>query len=182
MTAHSRSLIPEHSKRSTSNRREARHEPIRLGQACRDPHSGTGGTRRRESHGSENCFQTPNRSTRTPFPLAQRASNDFPMRSNDEVSPRLSAKTRLFLFGNTVSMFGTGMVLPWMIIYFHEARGLALPVVGLLMAAGAATGLVVGLACGALMDRVGARPVLSMILLGQVVDAVSLAWAHDTLT
>jgi MFS family permease len=104
------------------------------------------------------------------------------MRSNDEVSPRLSAKTRLFLFGNTVSMFGTGMVLPWMIIYFHEARGIALPVVGMLMAAGAATGLVVGLACGAFMDRVGARPVLSMILLGQVVDAVALAWAHDTLT
>ena len=98
------------------------------------------------------------------------------------MNPRLSAKTRLFLTGNTVSMFGTGMVLPWMIIYFHEARGLALPVVGVLMAAGAATGLVVGLACGAWMDKVGARPVLSMILLGQVVDAVALAWAHDTLT
>jgi MFS family permease len=98
------------------------------------------------------------------------------------VNTRLSAKTRLFLSGNTVSMFGTGMVLPWMIIYFHEARGIALPVVGVLMAAGAATGLVVGLACGALMDRLGARPVLSMILLGQVVDAMALAWAHDTLT
>jgi MFS family permease len=79
-------------------------------------------------------------------------------------------------------MFGTGMVLPWMIIYFHETRGIALPVVGVLMAAGAATGLVVGMACGAWMDKVGARPVLSMILLGQVVDAVALAWAHDTLT
>jgi MFS family permease len=98
------------------------------------------------------------------------------------VSPRLSGKTRLFLTGNTLSMFGTGMVLPWMIIYFHETRGIALPVVGVLMAAGAATGLVVGLACGALMDRVGARPVLSMILLGQFVDAAALAWAHDTLT
>ena len=98
------------------------------------------------------------------------------------MNTRLSAKTRLFLSGNTVSMFGTGMVLPWMIIYFHEARGIALPVVGVLMAAGAATGLVVGLACGALMDRLGARPVLSMILLGQVVDAMALAWAHDTLT
>ena len=98
------------------------------------------------------------------------------------MSPRLSGKTRLFLTGNTLSMFGTGMVLPWMIIYFHETRGIALPVVGVLMAAGAATGLVVGLACGALMDRVGARPVLSMILLGQVVDAAALAWAHDTFT
>ncbi|MFZ0665919.1 MAG: MFS transporter, partial [Acidimicrobiales bacterium] len=98
------------------------------------------------------------------------------------MKPRLSGKTRLFLAGNTLSMFGTGLVLPWMVIYFHEARGIALPEVGALMAAGAAAGLMVGLAGGALMDRVGARPVLGMILLGQVVDAVALAGAHSTLT
>jgi MFS family permease len=79
-------------------------------------------------------------------------------------------------------MLGTGLVLPFMIIYLHEARGIALPVVGALLAAGAATGLLVVLACGALMDRVGARPVLGMILLGQVVAEVGLAWAHNTLT
>ncbi len=32
------------------------------------------------------------------------------------------------------------------------------------------------------MDRVGARLVLGMILLGQVVAEVALAWAHNTLT
>ena len=95
--------------------------------------------------------------------------------------PRLSGKTRLFLAGNTLSMLGTGLVLPFMIIYLHEARGIALPVVGALLAAGAATGLIVVLVCGALMDRVGARLVLAMILLGQVVAAVALAWAHNTL-
>ncbi len=54
--------------------------------------------------------------------------------------------------------------------------------VGAMLAAGAATGLIVVLVCGALMDWVGARLVLGMILLGQVVAAVALAWAHNTLT
>src|SRR5271156_5030890 len=97
-------------------------------------------------------------------------------------SPRLSGKTRLFLVGNFLSMLGTGMVLPFMIIYLHQARGIALPVVGGMLAAGAATGLIVVMVCGALMDRVGARLVLCMILLGQVVAEVALAWAHNTLT
>ncbi len=97
-------------------------------------------------------------------------------------NPRLSGKTRLFLAGNFLSMLGTGLVLPFMIIYLHEARGIALPVVGALLAAGAAIGVIVAIGCGALMDRVGARPVLGMILLGQVVAEVGLAWAHNALT
>ena len=40
----------------------------------------------------------------------------MPKQSNDEMSPRLSGETRLFLAGNTLSMFGTGLVLPFMII------------------------------------------------------------------
>jgi MFS family permease len=98
------------------------------------------------------------------------------------MSPRLSGKTRLFLAGNFLSMLGTGLVLPFMIIYLHEARGIALPVVGGMLAAGAATGVVVVLVCGVLLDRVGARLVLGMILLGQVVAEVGLAWAHNTTT
>jgi len=98
------------------------------------------------------------------------------------MSPRLSNQTRLFLAGNFLSMLGTGLVLPFMIIYLHQARGIALPVVGALLATGAATGVIVALVCGALLDRVGARLVLGMILLGQVVAEVGLAWAHNTLT
>src|SRR5271170_1132866 len=102
--------------------------------------------------------------------------------SHYEASHRLSGKTRLFLAGNFLSMLGTGLVLPFMIIYLHQARGIALPTVGVLLAAGAATGLVAVVVCGALLDRVGARSVLGMILLGQVVAEVGLAWAHNTLT
>src|SRR5258708_21826265 len=64
--------------------------------------------------------------------------------SNSEISPRLSGKTRLFLAGNFLSMLGTGLVLPWMIIYLHEVRGIPLPAVGAMLAAAAATGLVAG--------------------------------------
>ena len=106
----------------------------------------------------------------------------MPKQSNGEMSPRLSGKTRLFLAGNFLSMLGTGLVLPFLIIYLHEARGIALPLVGGMLAAAAATGLVAVIICGALMDRVGARFVLGMILLGQVVAEVALAWAHNTLT
>jgi MFS family permease len=98
------------------------------------------------------------------------------------MSSRLSGQTRLFLAGNFLSMLGTGLVLPFMIIYLHQARGIALAVVGALLAAGAAVGVIVAIVCGALMDRVGARPVLGTILLGQVVAEVGLAWAHNTLT
>ncbi len=104
------------------------------------------------------------------------------MRSNDEMNSRLSGKTRLFLAGNFLSMIGTGLVLPFMIIYLHQARGIALPVVGGMLAVGAATGVMVVIGCGALMDRVGARLVLGGILLGQVVAEVGLAWAHNSPT
>jgi MFS family permease len=79
-------------------------------------------------------------------------------------------------------MLGTGLVLPFMIIYLHQARGIALPVVGAMLAAGAAIGVISVLVCGALLDRVGARLVLGLILFGQFVAEVGLAWAHDATT
>jgi hypothetical protein len=45
--------------------------------------------------------------------------------------------TRLFLAGNAVSMAGTGLVIAFTLIYLHQVRGLALPVVGALLAASA---------------------------------------------
>src|SRR5258706_400599 len=53
----------------------------------------------------------------------------------------MPAATLLFLAGNAVAMTGNGLVLAFTLIYLHQARGIALPVVGLLLAAGAAAGL-----------------------------------------
>src|SRR5512140_3335951 len=47
---------------------------------------------------------------------------------------RLPRSTRLFLAGNTVSMVGNGLVIPYLLIYLHQVRGIDLPVVGALLA------------------------------------------------
>jgi MFS family permease len=91
---------------------------------------------------------------------------------------RLPRSTRIFLAGNTVSMVGTGLLLPFLLIYLHQVRGLVLPVVGALLA-GAAVGVVAVLISGPLLDRVGVRRVLVAIVLGQACAEVLLAWAHS---
>ena len=92
---------------------------------------------------------------------------------------RIPRASRLFLAGNTLSMTGTGLVIAFTLIYLHQVRGLALPVVGALLAASAAVGLIVVPVAGVLLDRVGARWVLTAILVGQAVAQVLLARAHD---
>jgi MFS family permease len=95
---------------------------------------------------------------------------------------RMPRPTRLFLAGNTVAMAGTGLVIGFTLIYLHQVRGLALPVVGGLFAASAAAGLLVVPILGVLLDRLGARQVLIGILLGQAAADVLLAWAHNVAT
>ena len=95
---------------------------------------------------------------------------------------RLPRTTRLFLAGNTVSMVGTGLVLPFLLIYLHQVRGIALPVVGALLAGAAVAGLIVVPIAGALTDRLGARPVLVAIMLGQAIADVLFALAHNVET
>ena len=95
---------------------------------------------------------------------------------------RLPRTTRLFLAGNTVSMVGTGLVLPFLLIYLHQVRGIALPVVGALLAGAAVAGLIVVPISGALIDRLGARRVLVAVMLGQAIADVLFALAHNVET
>jgi MFS family permease len=94
----------------------------------------------------------------------------------------LPRTTRLFLAGNTVSMVGTGLVLPYILIYLHQVRGIALPLVGALLAGAAVAGLVVVPISGALIDHLGARRVLVAMMLAQAVADLGLAWAHNVPT
>jgi MFS family permease len=94
----------------------------------------------------------------------------------------MPSATRWFLAGNTVSMTGNGLVIAFTLIYLHQVRGIALPIVGALLAASAAVGLIVVPFAGILLDRLGARRVLTGIILGQAAGQVLLAWAHNTAT
>lgn len=95
---------------------------------------------------------------------------------------RLPRATRLLIAGNAVSALGTGLVLPLTLVYLHQVRGISLPVVGALLAMSAAVGLIAVPLSGVLVDRVGARRVLIVVLAGQALAEAGLAWADNVPT
>lgn len=89
---------------------------------------------------------------------------------------------RLLIAGNSVSSVGTGLVLPLTLIYLHQVRGIALPVVGALLTVSGAAGLVTVPLAGVLLDRFGPRRVLLVVLAGQALGEAGLAWSHSVAT
>ncbi|MBM3669528.1 MAG: MFS transporter [Actinobacteria bacterium] len=85
--------------------------------------------------------------------------------------------TRRILVGNLVSAVGSGITLPFFIIYLGQVRGLGTPTAGLLLAYVAVVTLVCTPIVGTLVDRFGPRPVL---MTGLVVTAAGVA-SLDTL-
>jgi MFS family permease len=79
-------------------------------------------------------------------------------------------------------MVGNGLTLPFLLIYLHQVRGIALPAVGALLAGAAVAGLIVVPISGALIDRLGARPVLVAMMLGQAIAEVLISLAYSVET
>jgi MFS family permease len=74
--------------------------------------------------------------------------------------------------GTAVNYFGTGLILPFEIIYLHQARGFPTAVAGLVLAAVMGTAAVVTPFSGALLDRFRAKPIL---IVGNLANAVGYA-------
>jgi MFS family permease len=74
--------------------------------------------------------------------------------------------------GTAVNDFGTGLILPFEIIYLHQARGFATATAGLVLAAVMGTAAVVTPLSGALVDRFRAKPVL---IAGNLASALGYA-------
>src|ERR1700731_3275716 len=62
--------------------------------------------------------------------------------------------------GNALNYFGTGLIVPFEIIYLHQVRGFSTATAGLVLAAVMGTAAVVTLPTVALLDRFRAKPVL----------------------
>ncbi len=80
-----------------------------------------------------------------------------------------------------VDFVGTGLVMPFNVVYLHEVRGFELARVGLLLALPALVGLLVVGPVGALIDRIGPRIVVIVSLLIQITGNVTLASATTEL-
>ncbi|HEV7204905.1 MAG TPA: MFS transporter [Jatrophihabitans sp.] len=74
--------------------------------------------------------------------------------------------------GTAVNGFGTGLILPFEIIYLHHARGFATATAGLVLAAVMGTAAVVTPFSGALLDRLRAKPIL---IVGNLASALGYA-------
>src|SRR5215470_20107942 len=72
--------------------------------------------------------------------------------------------------GNALNSFGTGMILPFEIIYLHGVRGFSTATAGLVLATVMATAAVVTLPSGALLDRFNAKRIL---IAGTLVNATA---------
>src|ERR671932_1249281 len=80
--------------------------------------------------------------------------------------------------GNALNFFGTGLILPFEIIYLHAARGFSTAAAGLVLATVMGTAAVVTLPSGALLDRFSAKRIL---IAGNLLNALGyggLAFVH----
>jgi MFS family permease len=84
----------------------------------------------------------------------------------------LSGPVLVLQAGNAVNYFGSGLILPFGIIYLHEARGFPTATAGLVLAALMGTAAVVTPPSGALVDRFRAKPI---VIAGNLASALGYA-------
>lgn len=73
---------------------------------------------------------------------------------------KLPPSARRFLLGVAFSALGNGLVLPFLMVYLHNARGIATLTVGVALAWMAAFQLALAAPAGSLVDKIGPRRVL----------------------
>ncbi len=87
----------------------------------------------------------------------------------------LGAVAKRLLLATFVGSLGSGLVLPFLVVYLSQVRGMATAIGGLVLAWSALLGFVVTPIGGWFIDRVGPKPVM---LFGLAVESVSAAaWA-----
>ncbi len=93
--------------------------------------------------------------------------------------PRLNRDAWGVLAGDTLSAIGSGMTLPFFLIYLSEIRGIDVAVAGLATATIALVGLV-GNPCGGwLSDRIGPKPALAAGLVVAAAGALTVTAVRD---
>jgi MFS family permease len=100
-------------------------------------------------------------------------------------APRSTVRTplphaaRLMLVGVGIDALGVGLVLPFLVIYLHEVRGIPVATVGVLAALPAAVALALLAPIGALVDRIGPRRVQIGAATSSMLGALTLSQAHS---
>jgi MFS family permease len=97
------------------------------------------------------------------------------------IDPRglgLSRELWLVMLGIFLNNFGYGAVLPFEVIYLHDARGLSLSVAGLVVAMLSGVAVVTAPLAGPLIDRFGARAIATIAGVALAAGYAGLAFAQ----
>ena len=89
---------------------------------------------------------------------------------------------RLLLGAVVIDALGTGLVLPFSVVYLHEVRSIPLETVGVILAVPAMVALALLGPIGTLIDRLGPRRVQLAALVAQAAGSVLLAFATTPAT
>jgi predicted MFS family arabinose efflux permease len=86
------------------------------------------------------------------------------------LDPHLPRAVWLVQAGGVVNSLGNGIVLPFIVIYLHNVRGISFAQAGFALAFAGAAALLAGLGAGTAVDRIGGR---NTLLLGLVLQAAA---------
>jgi MFS family permease len=97
------------------------------------------------------------------------------------LDPRLPREVYVLEAGALVNAFGNGVVLPFLLIYLHNVRGISFGLAGLAAAEQSAAALASGFVAGTLSDRIGPKRVLLaslavMTVAFALMPAIRVAW------
>ena len=116
---------------------------------------------------------------RPPGPNVARSGKSFNMRSGPGFIQDLSRPAWVIL-GDCLSAVGSGLTLPFFLVYLHHVRNIDLRAAALALVIVALAGLVGNPTGGSLVDRFGARYALLIGLLIAACGAASLTLVHET--
>ena len=94
-------------------------------------------------------------------------------------TPPLSASARRLLAATFVASLGNGLVLPFLVVYLSQVRGMSTAIGGLVIAWSALLGLLLTPLGGWLIDRMGPRPVLLAALGSEALASAGWAFVHE---
>ena len=93
--------------------------------------------------------------------------------------PRLPRLAWLVLGGDALSAAGSGLTLPFLLVYLHQVRGISYGLAGLAVSALAFASIFGNLLGGALTDRFGARQALMGGLVAAAAGPLAMAYAQS---
>lgn len=97
-------------------------------------------------------------------------------------STRVPSNLRILLGANLLSSIGSGLTMPFLLIYLHDVRGIPLSLTGALIGASALVGIPAGPIAGTLVDKIGARRISAASLALAGVGTASLVLVHSAVS